>query len=197
MTYHVLTHFIAFYGVLLCFITFYCVLQRFIVFFRFLFCVLEFLWRSQWIISCIWNYKTLEKRGDKKFMLKFKLFSNLLFLLEPGLRGQARAAGEFESPVQDGGHDGPGQADHHPGQARLMRVPREHNAGQEVLHALQIMRRAADQAGPLRLRAEEHLVRVEDARCGKEGPPQGLGEHDCYAGAEGHELVKTCRWVAW
>lgn len=48
--------------------------------------------------------------------------------------------------------DGTRPSNHHPCQARLLRLPREHHPRSEVLHTLQALRGAVDEASSLRFR---------------------------------------------
>lgn len=59
--------------------------------------------------------------------------------LEPGLPRPPRTAREPEDPVPKRGDDGAGSSDYHQGQAGVLRLPREHHSGAQVLHALQAL----------------------------------------------------------
>ena len=54
---------------------------------------------------------------------------------------------EPEDPVPQRCDDGARPPDHHQGEAGQLRIPGEHHARKEVLHALQAVRGAAHQTG--------------------------------------------------
>ncbi len=66
---------------------------------------------------------------------------------EPWVRGASGAAGEPQDQLPHGGHDGSRPTDHHPRQARVRWLHRQHRVGAQVLHALQALRGAAHQTG--------------------------------------------------
>ena len=61
------------------------------------------------------------------------------------LRNQV--TGEFEEPIPVRGDDGAGSPDHHPRQIGIVRIPGEHYACPQILHALQALWGATYQTG--------------------------------------------------
>ena len=123
----------------------------------------------------------------------------LLHYDEPGLRGQAGAAGEPEGAVPLVRHDGAGPRDHHQGEAGECGLHGLPDTGQEVPRAVRTVRGAAQQAAALRLRTAQHPLRAAHsghqpapgAAEGRVAGPQCAGGDDHDAHAARYEPVQA------
>ena len=96
------------------------------------------------------------------FIIRFisSCFTSIIYILtlfffftEPWIRRSSRTSGELENSISYGSHDGARPSNHHACQTGCLRFHTEHHVGAQIFHALQVVRRAAFQAGALRFRA--------------------------------------------
>ena len=107
-----------------------------------------------------WGYLVSSKVNLFYYSFYFVLFyiyylhlNIVFFFTEPWIRRSSRTSGKLENSISYGSHDGARPSNHHARQTGCLRFHTEHHVGAQIFHALQVVRRAAFQAGALRFRA--------------------------------------------